>query len=283
MRHAFAAEGAKIVVNDIGGARDGSGGRPDRPRRWSTRSTRPVARRSPTPRTSPTWDGGKKLIEQALDRFGGLRRRGQQRRDPARPDAGEHDRGRVGRGHRGAPEGHLRPDAPRRRVLAGPVQGGCSRSTGAIINTTSPSGLFGNVGQTNYGAAKAGIAAFSRHRRDGARPLRRHRQRHRPDRADPHDRGPGVDTGGAELDLSPGEHLSAGGVAGQPALGGVTGRVFSVFGNKISVAEGWVNGPRMDRTERWTPGELNEVIPGLVAESALGADMLGDRPVRQSA
>ena len=32
---------------------------------------------------------------------------------------------------------------------------------GRIINTTSPSGLFGNVGQTNYGAAKAGIAAFT--------------------------------------------------------------------------------------------------------------------------
>ncbi len=30
-----------------------------------------------------------------------------------------------------------------------------------VINTSSPSGLFGNVGQTNYGAAKAGIAAFT--------------------------------------------------------------------------------------------------------------------------
>ena len=30
-----------------------------------------------------------------------------------------------------------------------------------IINTTSPSGIYGNVGQTNYGAAKAGIASFT--------------------------------------------------------------------------------------------------------------------------
>ena len=30
-----------------------------------------------------------------------------------------------------------------------------------IINTTSPSGLYGNMGQTNYGAAKAGIAEFT--------------------------------------------------------------------------------------------------------------------------
>ena len=48
-----------------------------------------------------------------------------------------------------------------------------------IINTTSPSGIYGNVGQTNYGAAKAGIAAVHDHRRHGARALRRHRQRHR--------------------------------------------------------------------------------------------------------
>jgi NAD(P)-dependent dehydrogenase (short-subunit alcohol dehydrogenase family) len=30
-----------------------------------------------------------------------------------------------------------------------------------VINTSSPSGVFGNIGQTNYGAAKAGIAAFT--------------------------------------------------------------------------------------------------------------------------
>src|SRR5438045_722217 len=30
-----------------------------------------------------------------------------------------------------------------------------------VVNTSSPSGVFGNVGQTNYGAAKAGIAAFT--------------------------------------------------------------------------------------------------------------------------
>ena len=36
---------------------------------------------------------------------------------------------------------------------------------GRVINTSSPSGVFGNVGQANYGAAKAGIAGFTRHRR----------------------------------------------------------------------------------------------------------------------
>ena len=51
---AFAAQGAKVVVNDLGGARDGAGslGRA-RPRRSPTRSPRPAARRSRTPTTSP--------------------------------------------------------------------------------------------------------------------------------------------------------------------------------------------------------------------------------------
>ena len=45
---ALAARGAKVVVNDLGGAVDGEGSRPARRRRWSTRSCAPAARRSPT-------------------------------------------------------------------------------------------------------------------------------------------------------------------------------------------------------------------------------------------
>ena len=61
---------------------------------------------------------------------------------------------------------------------------------GRIINTTSVSGIYGNPGQTNYGAAKAGIAAFTIIAALELGALRRHRQRGRPGRAHPHDRGP---------------------------------------------------------------------------------------------
>lgn len=50
---AFAAEGAKVVVNDLGVAPDGSGGERDRPSRSSTRSRRRAERPSPTAVTSP--------------------------------------------------------------------------------------------------------------------------------------------------------------------------------------------------------------------------------------
>ena len=61
---------------------------------------------------------------------------------------------------------------------------------GRIINTTSVSGIYGNPGQTNYGAAKAGIAAFTNIAALELGPLRRHRQRRRTGRPDAHDRRP---------------------------------------------------------------------------------------------
>ena len=66
----------------------------------------------------------------------------------------------VGRGHPRPPEGALRPDPPRRRLLARADQG---RRGGQGLGDQHlvTSGLLGNPGQTNYGAAKAGIAAFT--------------------------------------------------------------------------------------------------------------------------
>jgi hypothetical protein len=59
----------------------------------------------------------------------------------------------------------------------------------------------------------------------------------------------------------------------------VTGRVFSVWGGRITVNEGWVSGPRVDRDSAWTPGELGSVIPELVRAAAPNSDMTGERPV----
>ena len=57
----------------------------------------------------------------------------------------------------------------------------------------------------------------------------------------------------------------------------VTGRVFGIFGSKISVAEGWVYGPEHDSGSILSPGELGEVIPGLVEQAPGNATMLGTR------
>jgi len=148
-----------------------------------------------------------------------------------------------------------------------------------VINTTSPSGLFGNPGQGNYGAAKAGIASLTI---VAARELERY--------------GVTVNaiaptaltrmtediemmrTAAAAADLSP-EAISPLVVwLGSPESRDVTGRLFGVWGNAITVLEGWVNGPAVSRDTRWDSPGLSAVIPALVAKAAPNADTLGSRP-----
>jgi NAD(P)-dependent dehydrogenase (short-subunit alcohol dehydrogenase family) len=147
-----------------------------------------------------------------------------------------------------------------------------------VINTTSPSGLFGNPGQANYGAAKAGIASLTI---IAARELDRY--------------GVTVNaiaptaltrmtqdielmrTAAVTSDLSPEAIAPLVVWLGSTASREVTGRVFGVWGNAITVLEGWVNGPGVSRDARWDPDGLSEVIPGLVAKAAPNADTMGNR------
>ena len=57
----------------------------------------------------------------------------------------------------------------------------------------------------------------------------------------------------------------------------ITGRVFNVQGDHISVAEGWVAGPGADKGDRWDTAELGSVVPDLVARAAPNANMFGRR------
>ena len=64
---------------------------------------------------------------------------------------------------------------------------------------------------------------------------------------------------------------------GSPESAGITGRVFNVQGDHISVAEGWVAGPLASKGDRWDPAELGQVVPGLVEKAAPNANMGGRR------
>ena len=158
----FAEEGAKVVVNDLGGSRDGERRRTSAPAQAVVDEIKAAGGEAvANTEDIATWDGAEGLVQTAVDTFGTARHRRQQRRHPARPDVRQHDRGRVGRGHRRctsrARSGRLTspPHYWRDQSKAGEAV------DARIINTTSPSGIFGNVGQANYGAAKAGIAAFT--------------------------------------------------------------------------------------------------------------------------
>jgi NAD(P)-dependent dehydrogenase (short-subunit alcohol dehydrogenase family) len=145
-----------------------------------------------------------------------------------------------------------------------------------VINTTSPSGIYGNVGQTNYGAAKAGIAAFTV---IAAMELARYG-------VTVNCIAPGALTrltsglmGAAAEDESLREAMSPRWIAvvatwlAGPESAGVTGRVFDVRGSSLAIAEGWIRGP--EATQPDDPSKLRPVIADLMSRARLNADMNG--------
>jgi NAD(P)-dependent dehydrogenase (short-subunit alcohol dehydrogenase family) len=125
-----------------------------------------------------------------------------------------------------------------------------------VICTSSPSGLYGNPGQANYGAAKAGIAAFVL---IAAAELGRY----------------GVTVNA--IAPRPGARSSAPLVVwlGSEQSRDITGRVFNVWGSELNVAEGWHSGPGVRQPGTWAPADLGAVVPGLVAKAAPNCDMRG--------
>jgi NAD(P)-dependent dehydrogenase (short-subunit alcohol dehydrogenase family) len=152
-----------------------------------------------------------------------------------------------------------------------------------IINTASPSGLYGNVGQANYGAAKAGIAAFTQ---VCALELGRYGVTANCLAPTAITRLVAPLMGGDDaIPEETKEALSPRWVAtvatwlASPEAAGITGRVFDVRGERIAVAEGWHRGP--DGTNPGTPAEAGEVIAALVAKARPNADLDGnDAPDR---
>ncbi len=154
-----------------------------------------------------------------------------------------------------------------------------ARTTDArIINTSSGAGLQGSVGQGNYAAAKAGIAALTL---VGAAELGRYgvtvnaiapAARTRMTEAVFAETMAAPEDGGFDA-MAP-ENVSPLVVwLGSVESRGVTGRVFEVEGGLIRVAEGWAHGPQIDKGARWDPAELGPVVSrsaGQVADAGSG-------------
>jgi NAD(P)-dependent dehydrogenase (short-subunit alcohol dehydrogenase family) len=152
-----------------------------------------------------------------------------------------------------------------------------------IINTASPSGLYGNVGQANYGAAKAGIAGFTL---VCALELGRIGVTANCLAPTAVTRLVAPLMGGEEnISANLRERLSPRWVASVatwlagPGARHVTGRVFDVRGDTIAVAEGWHRGP--EATNPGEPVAAGEVIEHLLREARSNGDLDGrDDPDR---
>ena len=141
-----------------------------------------------------------------------------------------------------------------------------------IVNTSSGAGLQGSVGQSNYAAAKGGIASLTLVQ---AAELGRYG-------ITANAVAPAARTGMTEKvfadvmkkpDGEAFDHFHPGNVAPlvvwlcSPLSAGVTGKVFEVEGGKLSVGDGWRTGKVRDKKARWQPAELTEVVESLIAEA----------------
>jgi NAD(P)-dependent dehydrogenase (short-subunit alcohol dehydrogenase family) len=279
----FARQGARVVVNDLGAEVDGSGAASGPAGEVVDQIRAAGGEAVANGEDVSDWDGAQRLVAAAIDTFGGL--------DVVVNNAGilrdrmlvnmtieewdaviaVHLRGTFGPARAAA--GYWRE-----RDKAGET------NDARIINTSSSSGIYGNIGQTNYGAAKAGIAAFTV---IAAKELARYGVTVNAIAPAALTRMTenlgGMSQRAAERDPDAFDADHPDNVAplvvwlGSPESRGVTGRVFNVRGGEISVAEGWVAGPAVDKGARWDPAELTEVIPDLVAKAAPNANMRGER------
>jgi NAD(P)-dependent dehydrogenase (short-subunit alcohol dehydrogenase family) len=171
----FAAEGASVVVNDLGGPVDGQDGADHTAgdggtaaeRDGRTAAERVVAeieaaggRAVANADDVADWEGGRHLVEVAVETFGDLHALVNNAgilRDRMLVNMTEEDWDRVIHVHL---KGHFVPTHHAAAYWRARAKSGAEVNA-AVVNTSSTSGLLGNPGQTNYGAAKAGIAAFS--------------------------------------------------------------------------------------------------------------------------
>ncbi len=156
----FASEGAKVVVNDLGGAADGTGGDATPAEEVVAEIKAAGGEALANHDNVADWDGAKRLVDTAVEGFGGLdvlvNNAGILRdRMFANLTAEEWDA--VIHVHL---RGHFCPTRHAAGYWREKVKAGGTVQA-SVINTSSTSGLFGNVGQTNYGAAKMGIAAMT--------------------------------------------------------------------------------------------------------------------------
>jgi NAD(P)-dependent dehydrogenase (short-subunit alcohol dehydrogenase family) len=160
-----------------------------------------------------------------------------------------------------------------------------------VINTSSPSGVFGNVGQTNYGAAKAGIAGFTL---IAAQELARYgvtvnclapnaRTRMTEETFEMGDAPAGFDP------LDPANMSPVVVALCADEAQAITGQVLHVWGGAVNALHGWTAGELFDSPERWNADALlaamRERFPDGVAPDGMVAGMqkAGGRSLRTSA
>jgi NAD(P)-dependent dehydrogenase (short-subunit alcohol dehydrogenase family) len=258
----FAAEGAKVVVNDLGGAMDGTGD--DRtPAQQVVDEIKAMGGEAIANADNVAdWDGGKAMIDAAVEAFGDLHvlvNNAGILRDRVLVNMSEEEWDAV---IHVLLKGHFVP--ARHAAAYWREQSKAGKDVkAAMIHTSSTSGLLGNPGQTNYGAAKAGIAAFSA---IAATELSRYGVRSNciapAARTRLTEATPGLgDVIKAPDDASKFDSWDPANVSPLVAYLAtescpLTGKCFMVQGGRVALFQGWTMTETIDKNDRWTVAEL---------------------------
>lgn len=274
---AFAAEGAKVVVNDVGASLTGEGNDISPAQEVVNEIIAAGGEAITNADDISDWDGAGNLVRAAIDTFGGL--------DTVVTNAGivrdrmfvnmtVDDWDAVMRVHL---RGTFCPVKHAVEYWRAESKAGNQREA-RVVTTSSGAGLMGSLAQTNYAAAKAGIATFTINiaaelgrigvAANSIAPSARSRM---------------TEEAFPEMMAKP----ESGFDAMDPAnisplvvwLGSgrcdVSGRVFECAGGEISVADGWQHGTPFDKGARWEPEEIGAVVADLIAAAPKPAPVYG--------
>jgi len=272
---AFAADGAKVVVNDY--AQDLADQVVDEIRAAGGEAVAQVG-------DVAEWANGEAMVAAALDNFGRLDilvNNAGFVRDRMLVSLSEDEWDAVVRVHL---KGHfvgLRHAAAYWRAEAKAGRTPVAR----IVNTSSGAGLYGSIGQGNYVAAKAGIAALTVQAAaelgsygvtvNAIAPAARTQMTLGAGEAMAAQMAPPADGSFDAMDPANVSPLVV--WLGSPEAGSVTGRVFEIEGGKISVTDGWQRSVERDKGARWEVAELGPVVEEIVAKAPVPMPVYGAR------
>jgi NAD(P)-dependent dehydrogenase (short-subunit alcohol dehydrogenase family) len=264
----FAREGAKVVVNDLGGSVEGSGSDAGPAQQVVDEIKAMGGEAVANTDNIASWEGGQRLINAAIEAFGDLHvlvNNAGILRDRVLVNMTEEEWDAVIEVHL---KGHFVPSRWAASYWREQHKAG-KEVKAAIVNTSSTSGLLGNPGQTNYGAAKAGIAAFtiiaaqelSRYgvRVNAIAPAARTRMT---------EGTPGlseiVKPPESGFDVWAPDNISP--LVAYLAMESCpsTGKVFFVQGGKVALFEGWKMTTSIDKGAKWEVEELAQEMKKLV-------------------
>jgi NAD(P)-dependent dehydrogenase (short-subunit alcohol dehydrogenase family) len=274
----FARQGAKVVVNDLGVERDGTG-LSSAPAQAVVDEIAALGGQAVANGDDVAdFAGARALVQTAIDTFGGLDVlvcNAGFLRDRMLVSSTEEEWDAVIRVHL---KGHFAPmrhaaEYWRERSKAGEAV------DARIVNTSSGAGLMGSVGQGAYSAAKAGIAALTL-----VQSAELARYGVTANAIAPAARTRMTEDVFADRMAVPESGFDANDPAnisplvvwlGSEDSRDVTGRVFEIEGGILSVADGWQHGPRLDKGARWEAHEVGAAVRTLLGQAPAPAPVYG--------